>query len=143
MPYLTQHSSMASGGVRARAPITPMILIAEDSTDNREMLRTLLRLKGYDVVVAENGVEAIEVARTHSPDLIFLDLELPRLNGLNVARNIRRIEDLRGVPIYVLSGHDPATHRQPAVDAGCSDYLTKPLDFARLDTILETLVPLN
>ena len=126
---------------RARAKRT--ILIAEDSIDGREMMHTLLRLKGYDVVAAENGVQAIEVALANAPDLILLDLELPRLDGINVARHIRRNAKLRHVPIIILSGHDPSSHREAAIEAGCSDYLMKPIDFDLLDAILKHNVPLE
>jgi two-component system, cell cycle response regulator DivK len=119
------------------AKAKPLILIAEDSLDGREMMSALLRLKGYDVVVAEDGVQAIDMALKNSPDLIFIDLELPRLDGISVARNIRRSRKLCGVPIIVVSGHDPAGHREAAIAAGCTDYLMKPIDFDRLDAILE------
>ena len=126
---------------RARAKRT--ILIAEDSIDGREMMHTLLRLKGYDVVAAENGIQAIEVALANSPDLILLDLELPRLDGINVARHLRRNASLKNIPIIILSGHDPSRHRDAAIEAGCSDYLMKPIDFDLLDAILKHNVPLE
>lgn len=125
------------------AKAKPLILIAEDNLDGREMMRTLLRLKGYDVIVAEDGVQAIDMALKNSPDMIFLDLELPRLNGISVARNIRRSTKLRDVPIVVVSGHDPAVHREAAMAAGCTDYLMKPINFARLDAILELNVSIG
>jgi two-component system, cell cycle response regulator DivK len=124
------------------AKAKPLILIAEDSLDGREMMRTLLRLKGYDVVVAEDGVQAIDLALKNSPDLIFIDLELPRLDGISVARNIRRSTALRNVPIVVVSGHDPSRYEEAALAAGCSEYLMKPIDFERLDAILELNVSL-
>ena len=133
---LLQSSFGQSAQAFCVAKTKPLILIAEDSLDGREMMSTLLQLKGYDVVVAENGLEAIEAALQHTPDLIFVDLELPRLDGISVARNIRRTARLRSVPIIVLSGHDPAKHREAALAAGCTDYLMKPIDFDRLDAIL-------
>ena len=115
----------------------PLILIAEDSLDGREMMCTLLRMKGYDVVVAEDGVQAIDMALRNAPDLIFIDVELPRLDGITVARNLRHSKALRNVPIVVISGHDPRRYEAAALAAGCSDYLMKPIDFERLDAILE------
>lgn len=139
-----QSSIGATAAVPARIPKTkPVILVAEDCADGREMMGTLLRLKGYHVVSAENGVQAIEVALKASPDLMLLDLELPRLDGLNVARNLRRNLKLKHVPIIIVSGHDPENHRQAALDAGCTDYIMKPIDFDRLDSILECNVPLE
>ena len=120
----------------------PLVLVAEDSADGREMMRTLLGMKGYDVVVAEDGVQAIDMALQNAPDLILIDVELPRLDGISVARNIHRRAALRSVPIVVVSGHDPSRYEAAALAAGCSDYLMKPIDFDRLDAILELNVSL-
>jgi two-component system cell cycle response regulator DivK len=139
-PKSNQRQEAATAVARSRAK--PTILIAEDSTDGREMMQMLLGLKGYDVISAANGLEAVEAAFTNFPDLILLDLELPRLDGLAVTRNLRRHPKFREIPIVVISGHDPAKHRQPALDAGCTDYLLKPIDFERLDEILNTSAPL-
>jgi len=122
--------------------ITPTILIVEDSRDGREMLQVLLGLKGYSVLTAADGKSAVEVALESLPDLIFLDLELPGLDGLSVARDLRRHSNFESVPIIILSGHDPMEHKQSAIDAGCTDYLLKPLDFGKLDEILQNVVPL-
>ena len=116
----------------------PIIMVADDSADNREMMQVLLGLRGYDVVVAEDGRQAVEVALADLPDLILLDLELPLLDGLAVARNLLQH---RQVPIVVVSGHDPRKYRQAALDAGCTDFLLKPVDFERLDVILQSKVP--
>jgi CheY-like chemotaxis protein len=132
-----------SATATARAPVTQTILIAEDSNDGREMMRMLLGLKGYKVLSAENGVRAVEVALTGHPDLILLDLELPRLDGLGVVRILRSHREFRDTPIIIVSGHDPDGYRQPAIDAGSSDYLPKPIDFERLDAILQSSVPLS
>jgi CheY-like chemotaxis protein len=131
-------------GAAAAQPkrITPTILIAEDSRDGREMLQVLLGLKGYSVLAAADGKEAVEVALENLPDLILLDLELPGLDGLSVARDLRSHSDFKNIPIIVLSGHDPTKHKQSAIEAGCTDYLLKPLDFQRLDEILQNEVPL-
>lgn len=126
-----------------RAPLKQTILIAEDSNDGREMMRMLLRLKGYEVLSADNGVRAVEVALRSHPDLILLDLELPRLDGFGVVRILRSHREFRDTPIIIVSAHDAEGFRQPAIDAGCSDYLPKPIDFERLDTILQSTVPLN
>lgn len=122
------------------AKAKPLILIAEDSLDGREMMSTLLRLKGYDVLVAEDGVQAIDMALKNSPDLIFIDLELPRLDGISVIRNVRRSAKLSGVPIIIVSGHDPSRYEAAALAAGCTEYLLKPINFDRLDAVLEVHV---
>src|SRR5262245_10448793 len=120
----------------------PTILIAEDSRDGREMLQVLLGLKGYSVLTAADGQRAVELALENSPDLIFLDLELPQLDGLSVARDLRSNSNFRNVPIIILSGHDPMEHKQSAMDAGCTDYLLKPIDFEKLNEILQNEIPL-
>ena len=117
------------------------ILVAEDNLDSREMLEVLLEMKGYDVVSVADGHRAIEVAVQKVPDLILIDLELPGLNGLSVAKELRLHPELRVVPIIIISGHDPAKYRTDALSAGCDDYLPKPIDFDRLDQILRERIP--
>ncbi len=119
------------------------ILVADDNTDNRDMMQMLLGLKGYDVIVATDGPEAVRIALAQLPDLILLDLELPCLDGLAVAEQLRRRAGFNSVPIVMVSGHDPRKHRQQALDAGCTDYLFKPIDFERLDEILDETAPLD
>ena len=119
----------------------PIILVADDNADNRDMMRVLLDLKGYEVVVAENGREAVEVALAKSPNLILLDLELPVLDGLSVARDLLGHQKFLKVPIVVVSGHDPRKYKQAALEAGCTDFLLKPISFERLDEILQSNVP--
>ena len=143
MSQVYPQASFAAATARARVRPTPTILIAEDSADAREMMRVLLALKGYQVLSVENGVRAVEVALMGRPDLILLDLELPRLDGLGVVRILRSHREFRDTPIIIVSGHDPAGYGQPAIEAGCSAYLPKPIDFERLDTILQSTVPLN
>ena len=121
---------------------TSTILVAEDNSDSREMMKMLLRSKGYGVIEAADGLQAVEVALTKLPDLILLDLQLPLLDGVRVTRNLRQHPMLRAVPIVVISGHDPNGHRQAALDAGCNDYLLKPIDFERLEEILQSNAPL-
>lgn len=131
-------TTQATAARRAEARVKSTILIAEDSRDSREMMSTLLELKGFAVVGAENGVEAVKMALESSPDLILLDLDLPELDGLAVTRNLRQHPRLLHVPIVILSGHDPATFRPLAIEAGCTDYLLKPIDFEHLDQLLPT-----
>jgi CheY-like chemotaxis protein len=138
--HLSRHDSQTAA-VKAQKQ-RPTILIAEDSRDGREMLQVLLGLKGYSVLAAADGQKAVEVALESLPDLILLDLELPCLDGLSVARKLRCHSNCEKVPIIILSGHDPMEHKQSALDAGCTDYLLKPVDFRKLDEILEHEVPL-
>ena len=87
-------------------------------------------------------MQAIDLALKNSPDLILVDLELPRLDGINVVRNIRRNAKLSGVPIIIVSGHHPSRYEAAAEAAGSTDHLMKPIDSNRLDTILKLNVSL-
>lgn len=117
------------------------ILFADDDVDTCEMMKALLDFEGYEVIVARDGREAVEIARQTCPNLILLDLELPRLNGLSVAKSLKRDRRFEGTPIVMISGHNPATFRQQALDAGCDDYLLKPLDFSHIEELLERSRP--
>lgn len=121
----------------------PTVLIAEDNDDGRFMLRTLLEMKGYRVLEAQTGTEAIELAFRDVPDLLLLDLQLPSINGLNVARHIRSQSLERYMPIVIISGHNRSTHGNVAKAAGCDEYLLKPIDLDELDKVLENFAPLR
>jgi CheY-like chemotaxis protein len=121
---------------------TSTILVAEDNSDSREMMKMLLGSKGYGVIEASDGLQAVEVALTKLPDLVLLDLQLPLLDGVRVTRNLRQHPKLKAVPIVVISGYDQNQYRQSSFDAGCNEYLLKPIDFERLEEILNTFVPL-
>jgi DNA-binding response OmpR family regulator len=116
------------------------LLVAEDDEDIRLMMKTLLELRGYHVVEARDGQETLDIAVEKRPDLILMDLLLPRLNGLSAARSVRQTDSLRGVPIIIVSAHDPARHRSLALAAGCNAYVQKPIDFDRLDAMILNLL---
>jgi chemosensory pili system protein ChpA (sensor histidine kinase/response regulator) len=90
-----------SGGISI-PPWQPTILIAEDSADSREMMKVLLETRGYQVIVADNGVRALEMAVTNTPNALLLDLQLPKLDGLSVTRNLRQDPTFKNVPIIIL-----------------------------------------
>ena len=121
----------------------PTVMIVEDDDDNRLMLKTLLEMKGYRVVEARDGQEATEVLERERPQLLLVDLQLPRVNGFALARRIRQHARLSDVPIVVVSGHDPSKHGKLALAAGCNEYLLKPINFDRLEEILGRLAPLD
>jgi CheY-like chemotaxis protein len=130
----------ADGG-RAEPHPRWTVLVAEDNADVRLMMRTLLEMKGYGVLEAGDGHETLSVAQDSRPDLILMDLQLPRLNGFAVTRFIRQHEELKGVPILIVSGHDPARHRNLALAAGCNGYVQKPVDFDYLEGLIVSLLP--
>jgi len=104
------------------------------------MMLTLLRMRGYKAAEARDGQETLDVACALRPDVILMDLQLPRLNGFAVARFLRQTETLRRVPIIVVSAHDPAKHRNLALAAGCNAYVQKPIDFDSLDGMILSLL---
>lgn len=119
----------------------PTILVVEDNDEASFLLRTVLTRKGYRVVEAWDGKQAIEVAETEELDLILLDLQLPRLNGLGVIHRLRQNQKLETVPIVIVTGQDPEKYRTSAIAEGCDDFLIKPIDFDRLDALLDYYAP--
>ncbi len=117
-------------------PPRPLVLVVEDHEDTRFLLRYLLTSRGFDVAEAENGEDAVDMAERLRPGLILMDGSLPRLDGFSATRRMRELAALRGVPIVFLSGHAEPAAQLRARDAGCDDYLIKPLDIDRLDGVL-------
>jgi CheY-like chemotaxis protein len=116
------------------------VLVAEDDEDVRLLMRTRLNVRGYRVVEARDGQETLELAKDVRPDIVLMDLQLPRINGFAVARFLRQTDSLRRVPIIVVSAHDPAKHRNLALAAGCNAYVQKPIDFDHLDGLITSLL---
>src|SRR5215212_586035 len=116
------------------------VMVVEDFEDNRFMMRRLLEMSGYRLVEAVNGEQAVEVATRERPSLILMDLSLPLLDGLAATRRIRQYEALRRVPIIAVSAHDTSDFHADALAAGCNDYVTKPIDFEQLETLLSRLL---
>lgn len=108
------------------------ILLVEDNELNRDMLMRRLARRGYDVVVACDGAEGVSMAGSAGPDLILLDMSLPVLDGWEVAGSLKAAETTRAIPIIALTAHAMTGDRQRALDAGCDDYDTKPIDLDRL-----------
>ena len=113
------------------------ILVVEDSDDNREILRHILRLSGYGVLEAANGLQAVEICKDRRPDLILMDLSMPVLDGYGAVREIRALEGTSAVPIIAVSAHAAIDYRAKAFEVGFDDYLDKPIDFAQLETLLD------
>jgi CheY-like chemotaxis protein len=108
------------------------ILVVEDNAMNRDMLVRRLQRRGHDVVVATDGREALAVAEAERPDVILLDMSLPEIDGWEAARRLKAHADLKATPVIALTAHARAGDRVRAVEAGCDEYETKPIDFARL-----------
>lgn len=105
------------------------------------MMKQLLEMAGYRVVEATDGEEAIELALAERPELILMDLSLPKLDGLAATRRIRQHGGLGRVPIVAVSAHDSPGSRTEALAAGCDEYVTKPIDFDQLNSLLNRLLP--
>jgi two-component system, cell cycle response regulator DivK len=115
----------------------PLVLVADDDPDTRFLFRTVLEMRGYCVIEAADGEETVAAAQRAHPDLILMDGSLPRLSGLEAARQIRRSGHIGHVPIVFISGHAGASFIALAHEAGCDEYLVKPLDLDQLEDVLE------
>jgi CheY-like chemotaxis protein len=122
-----------SGHGQSDEPI-PVVLIVDDDDDSRLMLKLLLETWKYRVIEAKDGIEAINIAENSCPDLILMDVRMPRLDGFGVTFRIRQSTKIESVPIIFLSGCAEASYRQTASAVGGNEYLVKPLDFEELET---------
>ena len=121
----------------------PKVLLVEDNEENRDALSRHLRRKGYAVLIAVDGRQGVEVARAEVPDLILMDMSLPVLDGWEATRQIKADSGTRGIPVIALTAHAMAGDREKALEAGCDDYDTKPIEFPRLLTKIESLLGKN
>ena len=110
----------------------PKILLIEDNEMNRDMLSRRLERKGYQVVMAQDGEIGVAMAQSEAPDLILMDMSLPVLDGWEATRRIKSDAALQSVPIIALTAYAMSSDREKALEAGCNDYDTKPVDFPRL-----------
>ena len=116
------------------------IMVADSDADNRYLLRSLLELKGFHVLMATDGQEAIDTALRKRPDLVLIQLKLPVLSGFTAIRRMRSCAALREVPIIAVSLNNRA-NRNVALAAGCNAYLEDPIEFDELDELLNRLLP--
>ena len=110
------------------------ILYVEDNEDNVYMLSRRLKRKGFEIVIAVDGEQGVEMASSEKPDLILMDLSLPKMDGWTATKQIKSNNELKSIPIIALSAHAMEEHKQRALDCGCNDYDTKPVDINRLLT---------
>jgi CheY-like chemotaxis protein len=110
----------------------PKILLVEDNEMNRDMLSRRLIRKGYEVVMALDGQQAVEAAGAQKPDLILMDMSLPVIDGWEATRQIKAAPETRAIPVIALTAHAMSDDREKALEAGCDDYDTKPVDLPRL-----------
>ena len=121
----------------------PLVLVVEDHEDTRALLRVILEKWGIRVIEAKDGEAGIQAARDHHPDLILMDWSLPLLDGLAVTRRLREGTESVHIPVIFLSAHAAPSSQKTAREAGCCEYLVKPLDFVQLDSVLRTHLSLD
>ncbi|HEY9502603.1 MAG TPA: response regulator [Pyrinomonadaceae bacterium] len=119
--------------------ISPVILVAEDSHDTRRMLKRAFELKGYRVLEATNGREALNLTKQYSPNLLIIDLNMPELDGFETIRLVRELKEAQDLPIVAITAFDVYGMEQAVLDQGCNEYLTKPFDLHELDRRLKGL----
>ena len=108
------------------------ILLVEDNEENRDMLARRLTWRGYEVVIALDGGQGVAMAQSEVPDLILMDMDLPVLNGWEATRQLKATPETQAIPIIALTAHAMVGDREKALEAGCEDYDTKPIEFQRL-----------
>ncbi len=116
------------------------ILLVEDNQMNRDMLSRRLARKGYEVVIAIDGQQGVDMARSETPDLILMDMSLPVLDGWEATRQLKGAPETQAIPVIALTAHAMAGDREKAVKAGCNDYDTKPIELPRLLEKIEALL---
>jgi two-component system cell cycle response regulator DivK len=119
---------------------TKTILLVEDNEMNRDMLSRRLRTRGFDVIIAVDGQVGVEMAKSESPDLILMDMSLPVMDGWEATRTLKAAEETRDIPVIALTAHAMSTDRDKALEAGCDDYDTKPIELTRLLSKMQVLL---
>ena len=118
----------------------PKILLVEDNEMNRDMLSRRLIRKGFEVVLAVDGQSGVEMTKTHAPDLVLMDMSLPVLDGWEATRRLKADDATRQIPVIALTAHAMSSDREKALEAGCDDYDTKPVDLPRLLAKIQALL---
>jgi two-component system, cell cycle response regulator DivK len=118
----------------------PKILLVEDNEMNRDMLSRRLARKGYEVAIAVDGQQGIDMARAEPPDLILMDMSLPVLDGWAATRQLKSTPETQAIPVIALTAHAMVGDREKAVEAGCDDFDIKPIEFPRLLEKIEALL---
>jgi CheY-like chemotaxis protein len=116
----------------------PKILLVEDIEENIDMLSRRLKRRGYEIRVARDGLQAVDMARAEAPDLILMDMNLPQLDGWEATRRIRSDPAVPRMPIIALTAHGMASDREKTLAAGCDDHHAKPVELSRLLEQIET-----
>jgi two-component system cell cycle response regulator DivK len=116
------------------------VLLVEDNEMNWDMLSRRLRRKGYEVVIATDGQQGVDMALSEAPDLILMDMSLPVLDGWEATRQIKAAPETQAIPVIALTAHAMAGDQEKALAAGCDDYDTKPIEFKRLLSKIQVIL---
>lgn len=116
------------------------ILVIEDNDRNRRLVKILLSAKGYEVIEAKTGEEAINYLQNEKPDLILLDIQLPNMDGLTLTKNIKSQPELKDIPIIAVTAYAMKGDREKVLEAGCDAYVSKPIDTRTLPELVESFI---
>jgi two-component system cell cycle response regulator DivK len=116
------------------------IVLVEDNEDNRDMLSRRLTRKGYEVLIAVNGEEAVTVVDKEQPAIVLMDISLPIMDGFEATRKLKSMDTTKAIPIIALTAHAMSGDREKAIEAGCDDYDVKPVELTRLLSKIESLL---
>jgi CheY-like chemotaxis protein len=118
----------------------PRLLVVEDNEENRDALSRRLQRRGFEVLIAADGRIGLDMAKTEKPDLILMDMNMPELDGWEATRQIKADENIRHLPVIGLTAHAMPGDKERALEAGCTDYHTKPVEFAKLLAQIEAIL---
>jgi two-component system, cell cycle response regulator DivK len=118
----------------------PKILIVEDNEENRDSLSRRLQRRGFEVVCAEDGRRGVSIAKADAPDLVLMDMNMPEIDGWEATRQIKADAATAKIPVIALTAHAMAGDRERAIEAGCTDYHTKPIEFPKLLAQIESII---
>jgi len=118
----------------------PKILVVEDNEENRDSLSRRLQRRGFEVVLAADGKVGVEMAKVEKPDLILMDMNMPEVDGWEATRQIKADVTMNQIPVIALTAHAMTGDRERAMQAGCTDYHTKPIEFAKLISQIESIL---
>jgi len=120
--------------------VSPTVLVVEDNQDNRELIVKALRVNGYNVLEAVDGEEAIEKAKTEKPDLILMDLFIPKIDGYEVTRILKGNDEFKNIPVIACTAQAMKGDMEDALAAGCDGYITKPIDVRKLSNQIDSFL---
>ena len=118
----------------------PKILIVEDNEDNRDFLSRRLQRRGFEVLLAPDGKAGVAMAQSDKPDLVLMDMNMPEMDGWEATRQIKAAPECKGLAVIALTAHAMSGDRERALEAGCTDYHTKPVDFPKLLAQIESIL---